>query len=308
MATPSKPVILIVAMLAGLIAALGIYQIVGVNGGRDARRGSVAVVVATTTLTPGVELTEGHLRVEPRPRAELPAGTFTQQDAVIGRVAKRRIQTNEPIVEAALAPAKSQAILGATVPAGYRAMGIFADARGGIQEFLHPGDHVDVIVTMVEKDKQRLDLSSSQLVLQDVQVLAIPDAGSSQKKERQRDQVPVVPVTVAVTPLEAEKLSLAMELGVIQLVVRGYDEKQLAKTSGVTRDTLLPGNLVSQQEAIARRGEPLPTYRLVEVIRGGERQQQRFREADALWVGSTGQSGAASSTATSSLPSPESKE
>jgi len=282
MAKPSRNMMLIIALICGLGATVLIYRLVHSTSAQKAQQGTASVVVANSNLAKGVELTLGHLKIETRQRADLPEGIYSQPGQVVGRMVKERIREGEPIVDKALSPADESPVLGVVIPPGYRAMGVFVDARGGIQHFLRPGDHVDVVVTVLEKERERKMFSSSQMVLQDVTVLAVPPAAEL-KKEKKKDSIPIVPVTLAVTPHQSEKLSLGMEIGVLQLVVRGYNEKQLASTSGVTWDTLLPGS-PSSHSMILKPEEATVSYQVVELIRGGDRRQQRFGGNGARWL------------------------
>jgi pilus assembly protein CpaB len=259
---------LTLAVASGLVTAVGIYQRLMTPRMTSMARTkqSVPVVVARMPLARGIVLTDSHLETIMMLRAQTPSGTFTDPQSLIGRLVKEPIAQRGPILETSLAPVGHRPL---HLAKGYRAVGVSVDARGGIQRFLESGDHVDVVVTMDDEE----GVTSSRVILQDIEVLAVPERSDPNMREGGSNEQ--VPVTLAVTPPDAEALSLAMHIGTIQLLFRGYADEQVAQTSGVTRDTLLP------RVAASMAVNPM-TYRVVEVIRGQDRVRQRFREGSAV--------------------------
>ena len=265
----------VVAVVSGLLVALGIYRLVAPRQmfEKMAQRATPAVV-ARGPISRGTVLAAEHVQLTTRPRKDVPFGAFNDLQPLMGRVAKHDIQEGQLILEGSLVPSGQTPLLGAIVPSGYRAIGVFVDARGGIQKFLRAGDHVDVVVTMDTEE----EVSSSKVLLQDIEVLAVPESERSQDGSvNPLSGEATIPVTLAVTLRDAEKLALAMHVGSVQLLGRAYDDNQLARTSGVTKDTLLPTDGVSAAQ-VSKSPESSATYRSVELIKGQERSRQRFRE------------------------------
>ncbi len=240
-----------VAMVSGLVVAGGLYQRL-VHPRRAHAGPPVTVVVASSTLARGTVLRETHLELATRPRDEVASGAASNVQALLGRIVADQVPTGTPIVESLLVPARHSPVLATAVPLGYRAFGISIDARGGIQQFLQPGNHVDVVVTMEDAEGS----TSAKVLLQDVEVLAVSDSAESRVRQGGVESVPVI---LAVTPRDGEKLSLAMQVGTIQLLVRGYADDQPAQTAGVSKETLLPA--------------------AVELIKGQQRRRQQFPDA-----------------------------
>ncbi len=266
-------IMMAVALVSGLIVAVGIYRILGSRSTGPATV-SVPVVLAKASIQAGSELNEAKLRVETRPMLEAPQGALAAVQLAQGRIARTDIPTGTIITETLLVP-PTQSPIRALLKAGFRAIGVFVDARGAIQRMVQTGDRVDVIVTM--EDEQ--NVSSSRVLLQDVEVLMVPPQEKSEDltysaPERGSEWLPV---TLAVRPADAEKLSLAMRVGSIQLMLRGYDDAVKPETSGVTRDTLLPAVMnppVASKGAATTPSET--TFSQVELIKGQERNRERF--------------------------------
>lgn len=281
-----KPLLMAVSAVCALVAATGIYRVMSRGETVEANvRGGEPVVIAASDLARGTVLKADHMTVATRPADEAPAGKFSQPRPLIGRTVKRPVSAGAPIVQEALS--SSSSMFEARLSPGYRAVGVFVDGRGGLQKYLQPGDRVDVVVTIDSKDA----LSSSKLLLQDVEILEIPRREGSSTYEETTSWMSVI---LAVTPWDAEKLALAMHVGTIQLLGRGSDDTQTGATSGVTRDTLVADGWV----APGPDGAQGTNYRSVELIKGQSRSAQRF----SLGPGGWSESGRAA-TAPSSSPS-----
>ena len=256
---------LAVAVITGLVVADSLYrrlsQAPSGPSGPPAAPEEIPVVVAKKALEPGTVLTaedlETSLETVPRLREEMPSGIFTQLRSLIGRRLKDEVPAGGLVLETSLASREEVTLAGLPqkVPSGYRAVGVFVDLRGGIQQFLRVGDHVDVVVTVEEQTAPTVTESESfrptrrvvwsKVLLQDIEVLDVPgmteraDTGGREsgtfRADTNRERLPVV---LAMSVPDAEKLSLAMQIGTIQLLKRGVEDKDILPTTGVTQDTL----------------------------------------------------------------------
>jgi pilus assembly protein CpaB len=274
---------LAISGLCALLTATIIYRALSRGDTVEANvRDTSTLVIAKSNLTRGLALKPEHLEQVSRPTDELPAGSFSQARPLVGRIVKRPVAAGKPILQDSLAATKS--IFEARLQPGYRAVGVFVDARGGLQRYLQAGDRVDVVVTMDNKDAG----SSSRLILQDVEILEIPRKEGSAEHQT----AAWMPVVLAVTPWDGEKLSLAMNVGTIQLLGRGSEDTQITATSGVTRDTLVAGGPMTIEQGAA--GPHGTTYRSVELIKGDSRSEERFSMGPGgSWVERRSPSGSA---------------
>jgi len=264
-----------IAAVSGLVAAVGIYHRLVASRGAADRPGAahgVVIVVAKSGLPRGTVLGSEHLASAARTPDEMPTGVFTEPRLLLGRITKDHVRAGEPILESSLIPASGRQPLTSSLPPGYRAVGVFVDPRGGIQRVLQPGHHVDVVVTMDDED----GIASSRLLVQDVEVLAVPDAADATTRFGASSASSGLPVTLAVTPAAAEQLALAMHIGTIHLLVRNYADDALTQTFGVTEDFLMPQ---------AAGQDPATAYRVVEVLKGQERFRQRFHAGTGATAG-----------------------
>ena len=198
----------------------------------DAQKGTPiaanTVVVAARPLRFGNEVTAEALREAPWPDASLPPGAFTRISDVLARgkrVVLTAIETNEPILAAKITGPGQRATLSALVGEGMKAVTIRVNDVDGVGGFVLPGDRVDIVLTRQEKDA-----ASTQVLMQDVRVLAVDQNAD------ERAQNPAIPktVTVEVDTVSGQKLGLAASIGSLSLLLRKAGETNPADTKRVT--------------------------------------------------------------------------
>jgi len=153
-----------------------------------------------------------------------------------------------------------------------------------------PDSRVDVIITT--SASQNSPEKISKIVLEDVRVLA---AGQV-IEQKENKPVTVNTVTLALTPEDAEKLALAGNDGIIQLVMRNFADNVVVMTGGSNKGRLLSSFRIAPlvPEAAPAKGDkprsvsrktrpsaaspvPLPKKSYtVEVIKGNKRTEEKL--------------------------------
>ena len=236
---------------------------------------SVMVAVATVDLFWGTTLSAEMIKLVAFPGESLPEGYLSAVDRVQGRILITNIKANEPILDTKLAPSDvTRGGMAAVMPPEKRAMAVRVDDVVGVAGFIHPGNRVDVLVTLQEAPPQ------TKTVLQNVLVLATGTQMDTQGNGTKAREVRVI--TVEVTPEEAEKLALAAHEGKVTMALRNYANTEPILTSGATVSTLL--NSYSLPNGNGRvRGKvasPVPPAlpMQVEIIKGNTVQTLTFKE------------------------------
>jgi pilus assembly protein CpaB len=173
------------------------------------------IVVAAEPLRFGTPLTSQNLRAIPWPASEMPAGAFARvEDLTSGeaRTALYPVEASEPILAAKITGPGERAGLARLINDGYRAVTVRVNDVAGVAGFVLPGDRVDVVVTVQNRDEM-----TSDVVLQNVRVLSVDQVAD----ERTSEPVLAKAVTVEVDPAGAQKISLAQTIGTISLSLRG---------------------------------------------------------------------------------------
>ena len=202
-----------------------------------ARIPTTKVVVAKANIPVADPILRDWLEVIDWPAVARPEGAVSDPAPLVGQIATAPIQRGEPVLPSKLVVGGSRSGLATIVPEGMRAMAVRVDDVIGVAGFVHPGDRVDVLVTM----KPREDGSSpwvSKVVLQNIQVLAVGKDIELHGKDA-KEARPVTVATLMVTSDESERLALATDKGHILLALRGIGDDGYADTRGVTPPGLL---------------------------------------------------------------------
>ena len=120
--------------------------------------------------------------------------------------------------------------LSALVAPGMKAVTIRVNDVDGVGGFVLPGDRVDIALTRQYKEDDGKSGGASQVVLQDVRVLAIDQVAD----ERVANPAVAKSVTLEVDTVGAQKLGLAGSIGTLSLHLRKAGETTAEKSMRVT--------------------------------------------------------------------------
>ena len=147
------------------------------------------------------------------------AGKADAIKEITGSIARAPFIAGEPIREQKLVKADGSGFMAAILPAGYRAISTEISPETGAGGFILPNDRVDVILTKREKnpDSKAPDVSSAEVILTNVRVLAIDQA----PKEKEGTNALVgKTVTLELKPEQAETLARSRQSGSLTLALR----------------------------------------------------------------------------------------
>src|SRR6185437_8623189 len=210
---------------------------------------SATVVAAAKQIPYGTQLTDDNLIVIPWAAGAIPQGSFATKQALLKdgqRISLAILQQNEPILNSKVTGPGERASLSTLLDKDKRAITIRVDDVRGVAVFILPNDRVDVVLIRTVSDSPTGRRDISDLLLQDIKVIAV-DQISSEQKDR-----PTVAkaVTLEVTPFQAQKISLATNVGHLSLILRKAGDSNVVADRRVTESDL------SQSEAIARKEVP----------------------------------------------------
>jgi pilus assembly protein CpaB len=188
------------------------------------------VVVASSPLRFGTQLSAGALREVEWPEGAIPSGTFTSVNDLVDngkRIVLAAIEPNEPILRQKITGPGQRATLSAVIQVGMKAVTVRVNDVEGVGGFVLPGDHVDVLMTRQGMEKGS---GNNDVVIQNTRVLAV-----DQIADDSTDKPAVVKaVTLEVDTVAAQKLSLAASIGALSLVLRKAGEAGVEGTRQVT--------------------------------------------------------------------------
>jgi pilus assembly protein CpaB len=225
---------------------------------------NIEILVAARDLAMGKELVAGDLKWQAWPANAVFAGAIQRQgqqaaaEAATGRMLQA-LSAGQPLHPAMIVgEGAGSNFLAVSLKEGMRAVAISVKAQTMAGGFVGPGDRVDVIVTYKVKIKDKnnmavkamIDQYASETVLENVRVMA-----ADQKAIRQEDKAKVArTVTLEVTAEQAEKLTLASELGDLKLALRGIGDEEVTRSKEITTDVEVSRVLKSLSRAQASSG------------------------------------------------------
>lgn len=296
-----------VAIGVALLATYGVYRVLELNEART-RVQTRSVVLAAADIPEGGTIELSALTTKQWPIATIPPGTFTSIDSVVGRVAKVPIYTGEAVVPGRLTPDGTGPGLEVKIAPGMRAMAIKINDVAGIAGLVQPNSRVDVLVTLRAGQDRAQQIAK--LFMENMRVLSM---GTTVERGDDGKPIHATTATLEVKPEEAERLAIAANQGSIQLVLRGYADRDSIKTTGATsadvltqlrsargvvepppkprpapvrrvvsrsaRATPPPTPAPVQQAAVIR--PPRPESLAVQIYRGNRVSQQKFAKNDS---------------------------
>ncbi|HEY3452395.1 MAG TPA: Flp pilus assembly protein CpaB [Myxococcales bacterium] len=304
-----------VAFLAmALVAALGAGLLFSRYLDRRGATGvpTVRVVVAAADLPVATTLRPDLLAAVEWPKAYAPQGAAREPAALSGKVTTAPIAKGEAILPSRLATGDLAQGLAAVLPDEMRAVAVRVDDVVGVAGFVHPGDRVDVIVTIKPREDSDA-LHTSKVILQNVKVLSVGKDLDHKAKAAEK-AVPVTVATLMVSVPDSERLALASTKGQILLALRGGADARQYETEGVTPPELVgeraqaplprpaaappppapppatatgarpvPARAVAPKKAAAApvAPPPAPPSREVEILRGDRFEKREFRQEEA---------------------------
>jgi pilus assembly protein CpaB len=191
------------------------------------------VVVAKSPLRFGNPLQANMLSEVDWPENAVPAGAFASVNEMLAkgkRIVLAPIEPNEPVLAAKITGPGERANLSAVIQPGIKAVTVRVNDVEGVAGFILPGDRVDVMLTRRAGDGGGNKEGTTDLVVQNVPVLAIDQLAD------QRSDKPTLAkaVTLEVDTVDAQKLTLSAQLGVLSLALRKAGEASTAESRRIS--------------------------------------------------------------------------
>jgi pilus assembly protein CpaB len=294
----------------------------------------IDVVVPVGDIAPYTVIAPEMVVAQKLAATEAPKTPITRLEDVVDHVAVVPLVAQQPIKRGQVASRSGALGLTGVVPPGMRAVTVALDPVMGVAGLLKPRDRVDVVATF-----EVADTVIASTVLQDVELLALgkqmmtdSSAGATEgeaaegaeakatdakakdaeakapaKKKSGREPIEQPNATLAVTPLDAQRLMLADQRGELRLSLRPVGEHDIVPIPATTVSSVA-GPMYTKLKALSEKGNGRPTppaqaqpapgatlapplgytappatgsrpaapgkpARTVEVIRGGQREQ-----------------------------------
>ena len=248
---PKSIVLLLLALGCGLVASIGITQVIKRPAKEvTLREGMTPILVAMAEIPMGEPINSTKVKLEQWPQDNVPEGALTKLSDIEGRRSRTEIFAGEPIISKKLLP-KGATTSTATefIPKGYRVVAVDVEKSDGAG-LIMPGDRVDVLLHVRRNENMGISEDRTQTILQGIKVFAVDDTFKLGGKDKSNVSISAKTISLLVTPQQAEKLDLGTQLGKVRLVMRGMNDEEV-----VTSDSISVGDLLGTTEGANREAE-----------------------------------------------------
>lgn len=236
---PKSIVLLALALGCGLVASIGISQVLDRQRGPSEK--TEGIYVAKVDINTGDPISADIVILEQWPVAKIPPGAIRELEAIDGERARQKLYAGAPIIEAQVGATEDAAD---TIPKGFRVVPVQlgkAEIGAGL---LHPGNRVDVQLFVKKNPGMDIHTTKTQPILYNVRVFAVDQQFERSAEEGEKRIGSIV--SLLVSPEDADRLSLAQRLGDIKLILRNTDDDVRQLSQGATVAELLGGETDTQ--------------------------------------------------------------
>lgn len=222
--------LLLLALGCGLVASVGITRVMAKRTtDAPAAAEMETVIVAVQDLPLGDPINLQWVKEEDWPKGKVPPGAITRKEDLEKRRPKTRIFAGTVVLDNQLfGKGEAENTVGQHIPPGYRVVPIEVNSVSGAGGMVRPGDRVDLLLSVQVNPGKHIHETSTRTILQDVKVFAVNDRFRLEDDESDKS-IAIKTVSLLVTPEQAQKVTLATELGTIRLVLRSPEDQEQPK-------------------------------------------------------------------------------
>jgi pilus assembly protein CpaB len=241
----SNKSLLAVALVLSLVTVSLVYTFLQSTTSKTVSGDGEIVVVAKTNIPAKIRVSHEMVQELRVPPQYIQPGAMRIVPKAVGTMTREAIITGEQLTERRLLLDGTYAGFSSVIPAGKRAITVATTDVTGVGGLLKAGDYVDVLVTF---DEQTVGDFVTKIVMQNIAVLSVNrdsldnDDG---KKDVSKDLVKVANVTLAVSPEDAARITLAEEKGKVRFALRPF----ITELDTYVAQPVFPANLVGVQQS-----------------------------------------------------------
>ena len=220
----SKSLILMfVSLGCGLIAAIGIGQVMGKGGGGEVAVEMSPVLVAIDMVDMHTTLTEENVKIDHWPTGIVPEGAISSFEELEGKINTQRLGKGTPILMTNVDRRENVNVGKLPIPKGFKVCAIKVSGDDTINGLLAPGDHIDVIgVFKTREDGEQVSVSKT--FLKNVPVYSVNASFSNTGQREESASAKSAIVGLLLNQRNSEQLVLVQKVAQLKLVLRGESE------------------------------------------------------------------------------------
>jgi pilus assembly protein CpaB len=238
MMRPKSLLLLVLALGCGLVASIGISQVLERNHNQAGDVETAPIYVAVHNINLGDPIDASMVSLQEWPKDRIPPGAVSQLDDLKGRRPRTAIIQGEPILDGKLLKPGQLSDPITSIPKGFRLKTISVDATKSAAGLLSPGDRVDIQVFVKLGSHNGADNAKSKVILQNIRVFAV-DQTVQRSRDGGDEHTIAKTISLLLTPEQATKMNLAEHMGEISLIPRNPDDEEAANTAEFSSDDLL---------------------------------------------------------------------
>ncbi|MFT5300295.1 MAG: Flp pilus assembly protein CpaB [Mariniblastus sp.] len=271
--------LMILSMGFGLIAAIGISQVMGRSSSEGAPVTEMGtVLVAADDWDIKTHLTEEHVKLENWPLSIIPEDAVTTIEEIADMGSLTRLSKGMPIVKSTIVPVK---LLGRLdIPEGLKVVAIKVSGDDLIGGLLSAGDKVDVI-GLFKKRVNGETQTSTRTFLKALRVFSVNNEMAARENRTEGGSSSSAVVGVLVTEKQSEDIVYVQKTGEIKLVLRGDH----VSTDDIVQDLsdIMKWDTEEPEKEEAEPGAP-PKTNLLSMF-GNNKSDQRSSGSMIIWEG-----------------------
>lgn len=238
----SKSILLLfLALGCGAVASIGISQVMDRNRNSGDPLEMDQIYVALADINASEMVTATNTRLEEWPKSKVPPGavTVTNFAKIEGKRTKYKMIAGEPILEAKMGGSDA-AGAAMTIPPGMRVVTVPVDHVSGSANLILPGNKVDVLVYIAKNMNVGVTETTTKRLLSNITVFAVDTITLSQR-EKEDTTIAAKNVSLLVSPKQAAEVTMARQMGTIQLLLRSPDDELAGDNGDATLSDVLTG-------------------------------------------------------------------
>jgi pilus assembly protein CpaB len=260
MMRPKSFILLVLALGCGLVASIGISQVLDSQNKQQAAIETVPIYVALHNINLGDSVDDGMVSLQEWPKDKVPVGAVTKWEDIEGRRPKTIIFQGEPLNDAKfLAKGETHDPI-AGIPPGMRLKTVSVDARKSAAGLLSPGDRVDVQLFVKRNEQNGVAHPFTKIILQNIRVYAV-DQAVQRTSEGTEERSVAKTVSLVVTPQQASRVTTAENMGEISLIPRNPDDDVIVDDAEQSLDDIFArsdaGNREKEREAFDKEEDSI---------------------------------------------------
>lgn len=250
-------VLIIIALGCGLVASIGISEVLKQKPAADGTVETVPVLMAAIDIDIGKKLDASNVKVEEWPKNKVPEGAMHALDQAQDHFTRTRLYAGEPILAAKLMNSNDPSAA-PKIPDGYMVIPVRVELDTVIG-LIQPGDLVDIMVFL--RQGPDVPRTGSYTILRMARVFAV-NSQTDRTTDDKGQEIAARTVSLLVKPKQGEKLTLATEMGKIRLALRRPtdvipDEDEIDRDlPAIFRD----GDVIAMDKPEEKKEEPAPVF------------------------------------------------